>query len=178
MSNVKSTPIYEGFQALIEARHSTREYISDPISKAEIEAVLEAARIAPSACNRQPWRFYVVTNQGKRAAMLAKSRPGFMDAPVLIVAIGLHSEAWHRPSDGKDHTDIDVSIAVEHICLAAQALDLASCWVCSFDTEAVRKELALKDGEEPIALIPIGRANGAIPAKIRKPLADIVRYEE
>lgn len=166
------------FTDLCLLRHSSRQYDPAPISRAEIEAVLEAARLAPSACNRQPWRLYVVTDPAKRRLMLAKSRPAFADAPVLIAAVGLHSEAWHRPSDGKDHTDVDVAIAVEHICLAAADLGFDTCWVCSFDTEAAVRELGLAPGEEPIALIPMGRASTQAPEKTRKPLAEIVVYAD
>lgn len=133
--------------------------------------------MAPSACNRQPWRFYVVQDEDKRQRLLAKSRPSFMQAPMLIVAVGLHDEAWHRPSDGKDHTDVDVSIAVEHICLGAADLGLGTCWVCSFDVDATRHELDLAEGEEPIALIPIGYpADATIPEKKRKDMREIVTF--
>lgn len=166
------------FIQLAEDRHSVRTYTSTPLTASEINAVLEAGRLAPSACNRQPWKFYVVENEPMRHAMLAKSKPTFADAPVLLVAVGLHSQAWHRPADGKDHTDIDVAIAVEHIVLAAEAAGLDTCWICSFDTEAVRRALNLSDTEEPIALLPLGRKQGgeAAPQKNRKDLAEIVEY--
>lgn len=170
---------YSDFMEVVRERHSTRTYDPAPLSQQEINDVLEAARLAPSACNKQPWRFYAVTNKAVREKMLAKSRPGFLDASVAIVAVGLHSQAWHRPSDGKDHTDVDVSIAVEHICLAAQARGLDTCWVCSFDVQAVRDALSLADDEEPIAIVPMGRAAHAeAPAKNRKAFDDVVVYVE
>lgn len=159
---------------IFKDRYSCRNYSTRPVEKAKIINVLEGARLAPSACNKQPWIFYVVTNPLKRQEILAKSRPAFLDAPVLIVAVGHHSEAWHRPADDKDHTDVDVAIAVEHICLQATAEGLATCWVCSFDTEATKKALALTDDLEPIALIPLGySADTAISDKRRKALDDI-----
>lgn len=166
------------FIHLAQSRHSVRTYTSEPLTDAEINAVLEAGRLAPSACNRQPWKFYVVENEAMRHAMLARSKPTFADAPVLLVAVGLHSQAWHRPADGKDHTDIDVAIAVEHIVLAAEAAGLDTCWICSFDTEAVRRALNLDDTEEPIALLPLGRKpeGETAPQKNRKDLAEIVEY--
>lgn len=169
-------PQQPSFASLCQLRHSSREYDPSPISRQEIGRILEAVRLAPSACNRQPWRFYVVTDPDKRRQMLSKSRPGFMQAPVLIAAVGLHAEAWHRPADGKDHTDVDVAIAVEHLCLSAADLGFDSCWVCSFDTAAVSQALGLGAGEEPIALIPIGRAQTPAPEKIRKTLEDIAVY--
>lgn len=168
---------YTDFMHLVSDRHSVRTYSPEPLGEEDVNKVLEAARLAPSACNRQPWKFYVVENAAVRHAMLAKSRPGFLDAPVLIVAVGIHDEAWHRPADGKDHTDVDVSIAVEHMCLAAEANGLDTCWVCSFDTDAVRRALNLADTEEPIALLPLGKkTSGEIPPKNRKDLAQIVEY--
>lgn len=165
------------FIDLCDKRYSCRSFSDKPLTDAELAPVLEAARLAPSACNRQPWHFYVVRDAEMRQRLLAKSRPSFVQAPVLIVAVGLHEEAWHRPSDGKDHTDVDLSIAVEHICLAAADAGLGSCWVCSFDVEAARQGLNLAEGEEPIALIPIGYpADDAVPEKRRKALEDIVTY--
>lgn len=166
------------FSRLCLLRHSSRQYSSEPLTRDEIEGVLEAARLAPSACNRQPWRFIVVTSKDKRERLLAKSRPAFIDAPVLIVAVGLHAQAWHRPSDGKDHTDVDVAIAVEHLCLAAAEAGIDTCWVCSFDTQAATDVLVLAPDEEPIALIPMGRASTPAPDKTRKPLDEIVEYAD
>ncbi len=171
---------YPQFYELVCKRYSCRDFDAQhPVDDALVRAVVETAQLAPSACNRQPWRFVAVRNEAVRARMLAKSRPAFMDAPVLLVCLGDHDEAWHRPSDNKDHTDVDIAIAVEHICLAASALDMATCWVCSFDVEAVREALELPAHLEPVALIPLGFANpeSAQPAKIRKPVDDILTWE-
>lgn len=165
---------------IVNERYSCREYDADrTISRQQVEAVVEAARLAPSAVNRQPWTFVAVTDRSLREAILVKSRPAFMDAPVLLVACGHHTDAWHRPVDGKDHTDVDVSIAVEHICLAAAAAGLATCWVCSFDVEATRRVLGLPEDVEPVALLPLGYAKSTeIPEKKRKPLEEILRWEK
>lgn len=170
--------VYDNFMNLVRARYSCRDYdATAPVSDEEVSKVLDAARLAPSACNRQPWTFVVVRDEALRSRILAKSRPAFMNAPVLIVACGHHDAAWHRPVDDKDHTDVDVSIAVEHICLAAAALQLGTCWVCSFDVEGTRAALELPDEVEPVALIPLGRpVSGDIPTKTRKPESEIVRW--
>ena len=132
---------YPYFYDLVRERYSCRHYdASAPVDDSIVKAILETAQLAPSACNRQPWTFVVVRDKATRQRLLHASRPSFVDAPVLIVACGHHEQAWHRPSDDKDHTDIDLAIAVEHICLAAAALDLGTCWVCSFDVEAVRAQ--------------------------------------
>lgn len=178
MSNLND---YSYFRNLVTNRYSCRSY--DPTRTVDDElvmAILETAQLAPSACNRQPWTFVVVRDPERRRRLLACSRPVFVDAPVLIAAIGNKAEAWHRPADGKDHTDVDVSIAVEHICLAAASLGIGSCWICNFDVEATRTELNLDENHEPVALIPLGYATegSPVPSKVRKPLEEIVKWEK
>lgn len=172
---------YPQFYELVCKRYSCRNFDSQHIvDDSLIRAVIETAQLAPSACNRQPWHFVAVRDASARATMLSKSRPAFLDAPVLLVCLGDHSQAWHRPLDNKDHTDVDVAIAIEHICLAAASLDMATCWVCNFDVAAVRELLQLPDNLEPIALIPLGFAapDQQQPAKIRKPVDDILSWEK
>lgn len=172
------TQQYIDFLTLCENRYSCREYTPAPVHEETILEILRTAQLAPSACNRQPWTFHIVTDPERRARILAKSRPAFNVAPVLIVAVGHHTQAWHRPADQKDHTDIDIAIASEHIALAAAAANLASCWICSFDVEATRAELNLPPEDEPIALFPIGHPaqTDNIPPKNRKPLTEIIKW--
>lgn len=94
------------------------------------------------------------------------------------MALGTHDEAWHRGFDGKDHTDVDVAIAVEHLCLAATSVGLGTCWVCNFDLAIVKDGLQLPDNVEPIAIIPIGYPvdGETVPEKKRKALDDIVKW--
>lgn len=172
--------IAEEFAELALQRHSCRHYDTKrPVSDEAVLRVLEFARISPSAHNEQPWHFVVVRDSERRAAMLVKSRPSFNEAPVLIVACGVHDRAWHRTADGKDHTDIDVAIAVQQMQLGATALGLSTCWICSFDTEAVRRAVQLPDGVEPIALMPLGYAaeGEIVPQKVRKNLDEIYTCE-
>lgn len=171
---------YNNFIELLNERYSCRNFdATKQVTPDQVEAVIEAARLAPSACNRQPWTFVAVTDKATREQMLSKSRPAFLEAPVLIAACGHNATAWHRPSDNKDHTDVDLSIACEHICLAATSLGLATCWVCSFDVDATRNALGIPDDVEPIALIPLGyAADNSIPIKNRKSLSEILRWEK
>ena len=166
--------------SLLDRRYSCRAYDTDRVPGRDIlGAVLDAARIAPSACNRQPWLFLVV--EGDRARDIvarAYSREWIRTAPAFIIALGDHQAAWHRAADGKDHADVDVSIAVEHICLAATALGLATCWVCNFDTDVIRRAYDIPAHLEPIAILPIGypAPGSPVPAKVRKDNSDITRW--
>lgn len=155
---------------IIIDRRSVRNFEKRPVSRQTIAELMEAVRLAPSACNKQPWAFYVVERADKLAGLRsAYNREWFATAPTVIVACGCHSESWHRAADGKDHCDIDVAIAIDHLTLLATEMGLGTCWVCNFDTAAVAKALDLPDDVEPIAMIPIGYAADAVkPDKNRK----------
>ena len=171
---------YPAFSDLVSTRYSCRAFADTPVSRGELMAVLETARLAPSACNRQPWKFVIIANdeQLKQDVLKAYPREWAMTAPALIVACGNHSEAWHRGADGKDHTDVDLAIAVEHICLAAASFGLGTCWICNFDPAMVTEALNMPESLEPIAIIPIGHPATAIIAstKQRKPLDEILQW--
>lgn len=160
-------------------RYSCRNFDKKPVENDKLLRVLEAARLAPSACNRQPWTFLVVnTAEGLEPIYQAYPREWIKSAPACIIAFGHHNEAWHRPHDGKDHTDIDLAIAIEHICLAATIEGLGTCWVCNFDPQIVQDAFKPAEGVEPIAIIPIGfpHPDTTLPAKVRKPLEEVVKW--
>ena len=165
------------FENTIRKRYSCRAYTPDVPSGDIIDAVLDDCRLAPSACNRQPWRFIVVSDEeGKAALRNAYSRPWFASAPMYIVVCAVPGEAWVRPEDSKNHADVDASIATEHLCLSATAHGLATCWVCNFEPTLLREGLSIDAALEPIAIIPIGYAapEAKAPQKVRKALNDIV----
>lgn len=86
-----------------------------------------------------------------------------------------HEVSWHRKADGKDHADIDVAIAVEHLCLAAAEQGLGTCWVCNFDVDRCREVMHLPANLEPVVLIPLGYpADETVPEKKRKTLPEIL----
>lgn len=165
------------FKELSERRFSARNYTTEPVSDEALDYILECARLAPSAVNFQPWRFYVVKSEDVRTRLHASySREWFQTAPFYIVCTVRHDEAWVRKSDGKDHGNIDIAIAAEHICLAAAEQGLGSCWVCNFDARLCAEILNLPAEEEAAVIIPIGHIAPGVeaPAKQRKALADIV----
>ena len=127
----------------------------------------------------QPWRFYVVKSPDMKAELhRCYNREWFTSAPLYIVCCIRHDEAWVRPSDHKEHGDIDIAIAAEHICLAAAAIGLGSCWVCNFDASLCKEILQLPAEEEPAVIVPIGHTSPDCPQKekVRKPLSEIVTY--
>ncbi len=137
---------------IMKQRCSVRKFVDKPVEKEKLVRVLEAARIAPSACNNQPWHFVVVQDDELRKAVSPEWRD---TAPAIIVICGDHNSAWHR-GDGKDHCDIDAAIAIDHMTLMAAELGLGTCWVCSFDSVGCHKALGLPEHMEAIALLPIG----------------------
>ena len=166
------------FLALSESRYSVRGYQARPVPDELLDKVLEAARLAPSAVNKQPWKFVVVrSEEAKKRLRACYDREWFTTAPAYIVVCGDHSASWKRPADGKDHCDIDVAIATEHITLSAASLGLGTCWVCNFDAVACKAMLGLSDSWEPCVIIPIGfPATDSVPSKSRKDLSEIVSY--
>jgi len=144
------------FEELAKHRFSSRHYQPQPIEREKLLKVLEAARVSPSAANKQPWKFYVF--EGREAVMRiaeAYHREWLKDAPVVIVACTDHNKSWKRASDGKDHADIDVAIAVDHMTLQATDLGLATCWICNFDADKCRKILDLPENIEPVVILPL-----------------------
>ncbi len=180
---------YASFASLVASRRSCRAFHEDkPVERDLVRAIVDAARLAPSAVNRQPWHFIAIdctdpAMAAERDAILAAyPRPWIATAPVIIVACEDHGAAWHRAVDDKDHSDIDIAIATEHIMLAAAALGLGACWVCNFDPAALTGPLAIPEGVEPAVIIPIGyparnNPRGEYrPASDRKPIDEILSW--
>jgi len=171
---------FMNFIDLATQRSSVRNFEPTPVELEKLLYVLEAARIAPSAANFQPCHFLIVTepellNSVKRTY----PRAWLATAPAIIVAMGDHNKGWHRKSDGKDFTDIDVAIAVDHLMLAAVEKGLGTCWICNFETEKCCEILCLPENMEPIALIPIGyQIDGTKSDKKREPLDKLVHWNK
>jgi len=163
------------FYDVIRTRRSIREYQEKPVEEDKLQRVLEAARLAPSAANRQPWRFVVIkTEKIKKEFYRVYNKRWFWHAPVVICACGVRKEAWRRP-DGKSYLDVDVAIAMDHLILAATAEGLGTCWIGAFNPSEVKKILDLSDELEPIALTPLGYPAFSPHPTPRKPLEEIVR---
>jgi nitroreductase len=146
------------FYEVIKKRRSIRSY--DPekrVEEAVLMRILEAGRLAPSACNYQPWRFLLISSQG----MLEKVRPcyprsWFQQALHILAVAGRRDKAWIRGYDGFNSLHTDLAIAMDHMILAATAEGVATCWICAFEPKALHRVLGLTDAEELLALTPLG----------------------
>lgn len=165
------------FLELCEKRYSVRKYSAEAVSDEDLRYVLECARMAQSAVNFQPWKFVVVRSEAAKADIRrCYDREWFASAPLYIVALRDVKSNWVRSSDGKPHGDIDVAIAVEHICLAAAERGLGTCWVANYDT-ALLNQLFGDAEHEAVAIVPIGHIAADCPfaPKKRKEMSLIVK---
>ena len=138
-------------------RKSVRSYSSKEIEKEIIIELLNTTRLAPSAVNYQPWRFFVCSSEEiKQRIVESYPRKWFQTAPLYIVACVDKSQSWKRAADNKDHGNIDVAIAITHLTLKATELGLGTWWVCNFDANVLADALNLDQVLEPVAIIPIG----------------------
>jgi nitroreductase len=162
---------------VIRKRYSVRAYKPDPVEDEKLASVLEAARLAPTAANRQPFQIIVVRTAG-RVEELARvyGRAWFTEAPLVVAVCAVAEEGWSR-SDGKPYADVDAAIAMDHLVLAATSLDLGTCWIAAFDPQAAREVLGLPDGVEPVVLTPLGYPADEPREKKRRPMEELVRLE-
>jgi nitroreductase len=165
----------------IRSRRSVRAFTNEPVSEEEVMKLVEAARLAPSAGNIQPWEFVVVRNaEIKRGLSAAALDQTFIEeAPVVIVVCANQT----RASRGYGSRGVnlyclqDTAAATQNMLLAAHALGLATCWVGAFQEEDAKKVLKISSDVRPVAIIPIGHAAEKPMARSTKPLSDIVHQE-
>ena len=160
----------------VRGRRSIRAYRPEAVPQDKIAKVLEAARLAPSACNKQPWHFFAVTDPLKRADLKAAyGKEWFWKAPAVIVACARPQEAWVR-FDKTSYAWVDVAIAFDHLTLAAHAEGLGTCWIGAFKPEEVRRVLSLPNDLEPVAMTPLGWPAAAGRPAQRKSLGEITTW--
>jgi nitroreductase len=165
------------FTELIAIRYSVRSYRPDPVEEAKLQKVLEAARLAPTAANRQPFQIIVIqTANRKEELRRIYHREWFVQAPLILCVCGLSSQAWVR-QDTRSYLSVDAAIVMDHMILAAADAGLGSCWIANFNANAAREILGLPESAEPLLFSPLGYAADRPGIKERKPLAELVRYE-
>jgi len=164
------------FQELIAQRYSVRVYKPDDVPSNMIDKILEAARLAPTAANRQSFKLFVIKTAGfKDELKNIYHQEWFTQAPYVISICGIPEGNWIR-KDGKNYADVDSAIVMDHVILAATNMGLGTCWIGAFDPNAARKFLELPQEMEPIAFTPIGYPADHVRMKKRKPIDKLVRY--
>lgn len=168
------------FEKLVRERYSVRKFNDRPVSEADLSAILEAARVAPTAVNKQPFRLLVL-NTPESMEKLAQCTKYTFGAPLAIIVCAQADEAWVRPFDQDNSAVVDAAIVGTHIMLAAHDRGLGSTWVGFFDPAAVRRHFNVPAGVAPVAVFPIGHpAPDAAPSPKhaqRRELAELARYK-
>jgi len=163
------------FYEVIKKRCSIRSYKPNPVEEEKLNRILEAARMAPSAANRQPICFVIIKDEKtKQQLKRVYDEKWFYTAPIIICVCSIPEKAWIR-SDGRNYADIDAAIAMDHLILAATEEGLATCWVAAFKVSILKSLLKLPPGMEPIAMTPIGYPQDIPEPTYRKPIEDIVK---
>ncbi|MBM4147846.1 MAG: nitroreductase [Lentisphaerae bacterium] len=175
-------------EAVIKARRSVRRYSDRPVPREVVDRCIEAARLAPSACNSQPWHFIVVDDPESRALLAeaaftgAYAMNGFAkSAPVLVVVVTLPSKVAARVGGllrGVRYNLVDIGIAGEHFALQAAAEGLGTCWLGWFSAAGVKKALGLPRRARIDVVFSLGYAADEPPAlpSARRPLEEVREY--
>jgi len=164
---------------VIRQRRSVRVYNNDPIPEESLLRVLEAARLAPSGKNLQPWKFVVVQDGSlkKKLAIASNDQEFIADAPLIIVACGFPDECYRAMGRYMKSWPVDVTIALEHMILQAQEEGLGTCWIGSFEEEEVKSLLAVPQEVKVLALTPLGYPAEEPEFRGRKSLEKIISYD-
>lgn len=174
----------------IQHRRSVRRYLSKPVGAEKLTQLFESARLAPSGNNTQPWVFVVVTDRHTKELLCAADHQQnwMLSAPVFIVCVAdVRSRiSQDTPVVVEENTPLpelkliirDTAIAIEHLLLEAENLNLASCWTAWFEQKDVRPVLGIPPDKYVCGIITLGYADETPKPRPRKPLEAIVRYEK
>jgi nitroreductase len=166
-----------GILELIHNRFSVRSYKTDPVEQEKIDVILNAARMAPTASNRQPFNIIVIHTKDREEELLSiYQRDWFVQAPLILCICGVPDVAWVR-RDGRQFLFVDVGIVMDHVVLTATELGLGTCIVAAFDEINARRVLSLPDEIEPILFTPLGYPLDTPRIKQRKNIEDLVKYD-
>ena len=144
------------FQELIRIRRSIRAYRPAAVPEDVLHRVLDAGRVAPTACNLQPFQLLVVTDPEVCAKLKAAYRHDwFWKAPAIVAGCVEPAKAWVR-SDGFNAAEVDIAIVMDHIILAATEEGLGTCWICAFDEPKAKEILGVPESVRIVALTPLG----------------------
>jgi nitroreductase len=165
------------FTDLIQFRSSIRGYQNTPVEEEKLHYILEAARLAPTAANRQPFHIIVAHTKGREEALTrVYHREWFAQAPLVICVCALPRQAWVRGIDQKNYADVDAAIVMDHLILAAANQGLGTCWIAHFNPEEAQQVFRIPAEAVPVALTPLGYAAADPRPKERKPISDLVTF--
>jgi nitroreductase len=176
MMEVRAMDIYE----TIKQRTSVRSYRSSPVETEKLNRILDAARLAPSGKNGQPWIFIVVKDEKTRERLVSacKGQTFIGEAPLVIVACGREELAYTKMGGYWNSLPVDIGIALEHLMLAAVSEGLGTCWIGAFIEDDVRAILGVPEDVKIVALTPVGYPAGERTVRPRKALEEIVHHEK
>lgn len=161
----------------MEERYSVRGYLGKEIETEKLDKILHAAQIAPTGVNAQPFKVYVIdTKKNEDVLKNVVSWDWAFEAPLIIAVVGCYDKAWQRPWDGKNITDIDATIVMDHIILEATELGLGTCYIAAFHEEPLIELLNLSENERPVLLTTLGYPNAQSRETNRKDIEDLVEY--
>lgn len=143
------------FAQLAKERYSVRKFRSEPVEAELLKQVIEAGRVAPTACNNQPQKVYVLQS-GEALEKIRKCTPCHFNAPAAFLICYDKTLSWKRSFDGEDSGWVDASIVTTHMMLQAHESGLGTTWVMYFDPAAAVREFALPENIVPVAILPIG----------------------
>lgn len=156
----------------IRERRSVRRYKPEPIPNEDLTKIIEAGRLAPSAANRQPWRFILVTDPEQKAALAqaCREQTWMVDAACILVGVGLPevSAKWYP---------VDVAIAMQNMVLAAWSLGYGTCWIGAFEPDQVKRVCGIPDEAEVVACTPIGVPDVLPEPRPRKEIAEVFAHD-
>jgi nitroreductase len=162
----------------IKKRASVRSFLDNPIEEKKLEAVLEAGRLAPSAGNRQEWRFIVVRDREVRVRLGEAANGQSFVGEALVVIVACAESDGHVMSCGQPSYPIDVAIALDHMSLAAVEYGLGTCWIGAFNEKKVKEILGVPDEIRVVELMPLGYpVFQRVKEKNRLPLSKIVKHD-
>jgi nitroreductase len=169
------------FNDLIRTRESVRNYDpGKPVPREVLEKILDAGRMAPSACNIQPWKFLVVSSEGMlKKVREAYQREWFREAPHVLIILGNREQAWKRSYDGYNSVETDLAIAMTHIILAAENEGVGACWIEAYDPAVLRAAVGAGEGQVIYGITPLGYQKPGYKKtgkKTRNPLEDIAEF--
>lgn len=164
---------------VIQNRQSVRKYKKDPILEEALLRVLEAARLAPSGSNFQPWKFIIVKDKAVKEKLAQASAGQFFmaEAPIIIIGCGFPDNCYAHMGRYMKSWSVDVTIALEHLILQAQEEGLGTCWIGSFEEEEVKAILNIPENVKVLALTPLGYPDEIPRFRGRKSLDEIISYD-